>query len=258
VQERGIVAGVTGELMVIVPHPDDEVFGAGGLLARMAEAGRPTATLHLTRGRAGRSLGLALPGDLGALREAELRASLATLGVGDVTVWDEHDFVPDAERGVDRHAGLAAQPPEELAERIAPEIGRVAPRAVVTFGPNGGNGHPDHVATHRAVTLALELLGAAHDVRLYAYTSDAPYAGAAREGFLDAAEIRRLHLPPTHVVEVDAWIETKLAAMACHRSQALSVLEFMRRYPRRLRVETFHRIRPVADHGIGPRTVAWL
>jgi N-acetylglucosamine malate deacetylase 2 len=244
--------------MLIVPHPDDEVFGAGGLLAKMADAGRPTATLHLTRGRAGRSLGLALPGDLGALREAELRAALATLGVGDVRIWDEHDYVPDAERGIEPHAGLMALDATLLAERVAAEIERVAPRAVVTFGPNGANGHPDHVATHRAVVAALEGLGDRHDVRLYAYASDAPYGGVAREGFLDAADIARMHLAPTHVVEVEPWIEAKLVAMACHRSQALSVLDFMRRSPRRLRIETFHRIRPAPEPGMGPRTVAWL
>jgi N-acetylglucosamine malate deacetylase 2 len=252
------MVGRVTDLMLIVPHPDDEVFGAGGVLAKMAEAGRATATLHLTRGRAGRSLGLAVPGDLGALREAELRAALTTLGVGDVTVWDEHDFVPDGERGLAEHPGLAAIARDDLARRVAVEIARVAPRAVVTFGPNGANGHPDHVATHLAVTAALEHLGARDDVRLYAYASDVPYQGAERPGFLDAVEIRRLHLAPTHVIEVDPWIETKLAAMACHRSQALSVVEFMRRYTRRLRVETFHRLRPPADAGMGPRTVPWL
>ena len=244
--------------MLIVPHPDDEAFGAGGLLAKMADAGRATATLHLTRGRAGRSLGLARPGELAALREGELRAALATLGVADVTVWDEHDYVPDADRGIDQHAGLASLPSAQIAERVAAEIDRVAPKAIVTFGPNGANGHPDHVATHRAVVAALGLLGAQHDVRLYAYAADVAYEGAARVGFLSAEEILRLHLPPTHVVEVDAWIETKLAALACHRSQALSVLEFMRRFPRRLRVETFHRLRPTTEPGNGPRTVAWL
>ncbi|CAN5727620.1 PIG-L family deacetylase [soil metagenome] len=244
--------------MVIVPHPDDEVFGVGGLLAKLADEGRRTATLHLTRGRSGRSLGLARPDELGALREAELRAALATLGVSDVTIWDEHDFVPDADRGIALHAGLAAIPTTELAERVAAEIDRVAPRAIVSFGPSGSNGHPDHVATYRVVAAALDLLGAERDVRLYAYAAESPFSGVARSGFLGADEIRSLHLSPTHVVEVDAWIETKLAAMACHRSQALSVLEFMRRFPRRLRFESFHRLRPVAETGFGPRTVGFL
>jgi N-acetylglucosamine malate deacetylase 2 len=250
-------AGVTTGLMVIVPHPDDEVFGAGGLLAKMAEAGRRTATLHFTRGRAGRSLGLCPAEELADLREAELRAALDELGVSDVTIWDEHDFVPDDDRGIARHTGLAGLPLDDLAGRVAAEIERVAPEAIVTFGPSGSNGHPDHVATYRIVAAALDRLPG-HGARVYAYASERPFAGVARAGFLDAHEIARLHTPPTHVVEVDPWIETKLRAMGCHRSQALSVLEFMRRYPRRLRVETFHRLRPEADPGFGPRTVPWL
>ena len=46
------------DLLLIVPHPDDEVFGSGGLFARMAAQGKKVATLTLTRGGAGRSLGL--------------------------------------------------------------------------------------------------------------------------------------------------------------------------------------------------------
>jgi N-acetylglucosamine malate deacetylase 2 len=252
-----VPAVTTTGLMVIVPHPDDEVFGAGGLLAKMAEAGRTTATLHLTRGRAGRSLGLCTPDRVAELRETELRDALAELGVGDVTIWDEHDYVPDDDRGIARHPGLAGLDLDDAAARVAAEIERVAPEAIVTFGPSGSNGHPDHVATHRIVAAALERLGS-DGVRVYAYASERPFDGVARVGFLDPVEIARLHTPPTHVVEVDPWIETKLRAMGCHRSQALSVLEFMRRYPRRLRVETFHRLVPAADPGFGPRTVPWL
>lgn len=243
--------------MLIVPHPDDEVFGAGGLLAKMAEDGRPTATLHLTRGRAGRSLGLAPPAEVGDLREAELREALEILGVGDVTVWDEPDFVPDGDRGIARHPGLAGSDPQDLATRIAAELERLRPRALVTFGPSGSNGHPDHVATYHLVAAALERLGL-DGIRWYAYAAESPYQGPARSGFLDPAEVRRLSLPPTHVVEVDRWLEPKLRAMACHRSQALSVLRYMRTFPRRLRFESFHRLHPDPEPGASTRTVAWL
>jgi LmbE family N-acetylglucosaminyl deacetylase len=76
------------DILLIVPHPDDEVFGVGGLLARTAASGRTVATLTLTRGRAGRTLGLCSQEELPALREQELRGSLAALGVEDVTVLD--------------------------------------------------------------------------------------------------------------------------------------------------------------------------
>ena len=52
------------DLLLIVPHPDDEVFGAGGIFSKMAAHGKTAATLTLTRGGAGRSLGLCKQEDL--------------------------------------------------------------------------------------------------------------------------------------------------------------------------------------------------
>ncbi|MCX7739672.1 MAG: PIG-L family deacetylase, partial [Meiothermus sp.] len=43
------------DLLVVVPHPDDEVFGAGGTLIQYAEWGRETGLITLTRGEAGRT-----------------------------------------------------------------------------------------------------------------------------------------------------------------------------------------------------------
>ena len=106
------------DLLLIVPHPDDEVFGAGALLARTAATGGRTAVLTLTRGAAGRTLGLASREELPTVREAELRESLTTLGVDDVTIADYQDYVPDDDRGLPPHAGLDAVPEEELLELL--------------------------------------------------------------------------------------------------------------------------------------------
>lgn len=72
------------DLMLIVPHPDDEVFSCGGIFSKMSEAGRSVVTVTLTRGGSGRTLGLCTQADLPTLRERELRASLRVLGVQDV------------------------------------------------------------------------------------------------------------------------------------------------------------------------------
>src|SRR5687768_15166705 len=88
------------DLMLIVPHPDDEVFSTGGVLSKMSEAGKRTVTVTLTRGASGRTLGLCAQVELPTLRERELRASLRVLGVNDVYICDYPDFVPDAERGL--------------------------------------------------------------------------------------------------------------------------------------------------------------
>lgn len=236
------------ELLLIVPHPDDEVFGAGALLARTAAAGGRTAILTLTRGAAGRTLGLCTREELPQVREAELRAALETLQVADVTVADYQDYVPDDDRGLPPHPGLAAVPEEELVALMVAVIERTEPKAVLTFPPNGSNGHPDHVVTSRLVQAAVKR--AKHRPRgLYYYASDRRFEGPQRPGFLPEEEMQTLHLPPTHRFDAGDELALKLSAIGCHRTQALSVLGFMRNMPERLLVETFHRAYPPVAEG---------
>lgn len=245
------------DLLLIVPHPDDEVFGCGGLFAKMAAHGKRVATLTLTRGGAGRSLGLCSQEDLPKVRESELRGSLEALGVQDVHIWDYPDFVPDQDRGMDHRDGLQAIPESEIVPKIAALIDELKPEALLTFAPNGSNGHPDHIATHEFSLSALE--EASHDVqRLYYYASDKPYDAEAREGFMSPEQIRVLHLYPTHYIDASDYLEAKLRAMGKHKTQALSVLGFMERLPRRLMVETFHRTKPAYPTGEGAQTALWL
>ncbi len=245
------------DLLLIVPHPDDEVFGCGGLFSKMAAHGRRVATLTLTRGGAGRTLGLCRQGELPALRELELRASLRELGVENVHVWDYPDFVPDGDRGMDHRDGLQAVPAENIVSEMVALLETLRPRALLTFPPNGSNGHPDHVATHELVMAAL---GACHHKpeALYYFASDKPFDSEARQGFLAPDQIRAAHLYPTHYVDVRDFVEPKLRAMGQHKTQALSVLMFMQRLTRRLLVESFHRAAPEVLPGEGQRTVFWL
>lgn len=254
----GIIGDMTAtDLLLVVPHPDDEVFGAGGMFARMAAHGRSVATLTLTRGRAGRTLGLAEQPALADLRERELRASLAALGVKEVRIEDFPDFVTATDRGLDQHPGLEGVEPKRVVAPIVRALEELRPRVVLTFAPNGSNGHPDHVCTHRSVMAALERSDHRPDA-LYYYASERPYEGPPRNGFLDSTELRRLHLPPTHYVEVGPYVEAKLRAMGHHQTQALSVLTFMRRFTRKLLVESFHRAVPEVEPNTGAVTVPWL
>lgn len=245
------------DLMLIVPHPDDEVFGLGGALLRAAGEGRRTAVLTLTRGGAGRSLGLAPQVEVPRLREEELRGSVTELGVSELIVKSHDDYVTSADRGLAPRPGLRGVDAGELAAEVGRELDRLRPRVLVTFGPNGSNGHPDHVATSEAVSRALDE-GASAPERLYWYASETPFDGPERTGFLAPEAIRAAHVPPTHRLELTREeLEGKLRAMAHHRSQALSVLNFMQNVTYRLFVETFHRVRPEPAPG-GPRTVRAL
>ncbi|MCS7193659.1 MAG: PIG-L family deacetylase [Meiothermus sp.] len=221
------------DLLVVVPHPDDEVFGAGGTLIQYAEWGLETGLITLTRGEAGRTLGLCAPEELGEVRAQELRRAAEVLRLGHLELYGFPNGQPNGARageargvGFASSEGVADHP--EIVDLLLWRFEVLRPRAVITFGPNGSNRHPDHVATHRFVREAVRRSG--QRIRLFYYAPLNPLP-EYQEGWL----------PPTHVrhLPLDVLLR-KLKAMAQHRTQALSVLNFMDRFPQRLAVESFH------------------
>ena len=202
------------DLLLVVPHPDDEVFGAGGTLIEYRRRGLFTGLITLTRGDKGRDLGLATEKPLPELREEELRKAAEILQIGHLEI---HQY-PD--QGVGQHP--------EIVDLLADRFNNLKPRAIITFPPNGVNRHVDHVATHYWVKRALEKSG--HPTRLFYYSAPNP-----------PAEFRDGWLPPTHRrdLALDVFGQ-KIKAMAQHRTQALTVLRFMERFAGRLWSETFH------------------
>jgi LmbE family N-acetylglucosaminyl deacetylase len=147
--------------MAVLAHPDDESLGVGGTLAKYAAEGVEVFLLTATRGDAGGyrghrrgSEGHPGPEALGVIREAELRAAAAVLGVREVSLLGYHD------QQLDR-----ADPREAIA-RIVTHLRRVRPDVVITFGPDGAYGHPDHIAisqfTAAAVVAAADASFTAH------------------------------------------------------------------------------------------------
>ena len=136
--------------MAVLAHPDDESLGFGGTLAKYARDGVEVFLLTATRGDGGRFRGYARgdpqhPGRsaLATIREAELRAAAAALGVCEVTLLDYED----------QH--LDAASPSQAITHIARELRRVRPDVVLTFGPDGAYGHPDHIAICQFTTAAV-------------------------------------------------------------------------------------------------------
>lgn len=137
-------------LMAVLAHPDDESLGVGGTLAKYAAEGVDVFLVTATRGDGGRFYGhrrgeARHPGSLavGNIRETELRSAAAALGVREVSMLDYHD--PDLDRA----------DPREAVGRIAAHLRRLRPDVVVTFGPDGAYGHPDHVAISQFTTAAI-------------------------------------------------------------------------------------------------------
>ena len=207
------------KLLLIVPHPDDEVYGAGGTILEWSRAGERVGLVTLTRGEKGRTLGLAnSPEELADLRAAELSACLDLLGVAD----HRQLTYPDG--------GLAGVDAAELEAVARAAMLDWQPQTVLTFAPNGSNGHPDHVATSGAVRAAWNGLDARPG--LWFYAGPPPEDPLLLDGYR-APNLSR---------DVAALLPDKLRAIACHRSQALSTVDFFRRFPERVVREQFHRV----------------
>lgn len=216
-------------LLCVLAHPDDESLGFGGLLARYAAEGVETYLLTATRGERGWQ---GEPHDdpgpqaLGRVREAELRSAAAVLGLRDVALLSYSD------------GELQRADPLEAIGRIASHFRQVRPQVVVTFGPDGSTGHPDHIAISQLATAAaVAAADASYRVAKLYYLAESRRAIADYESvFGDVAMtvdgVRRAFAGwddwaiTTRVDATDHW-ETVWRAVRCHRSQLPGLAELL-------------------------------
>jgi LmbE family N-acetylglucosaminyl deacetylase len=138
----------------VFAHPDDEVFCVGGTIARCAAAGADTSIVSLTRGEGGQicDAEAATRRTLGAVRENELALAGHALGVDRVACLDLGDG-----RLADRALADVTATVRSILDDLEPDV-------VVSFGPDGATGHPDHVVSCLATMDAVQAM--AHPPRL--------------------------------------------------------------------------------------------
>jgi len=125
-------------LLGVWAHPDDEAYTSAGLMAEFRRGGDRVVVITATLGEHGTSDPEAWPPlRLAAHRLTELRNSLAVLDVDELHVLGYEDGTCAAQDGT---------------ERIAAFIAGIEPDVIVTFGPEGMTGHPDHRAVSRWTT----------------------------------------------------------------------------------------------------------
>ena len=132
-------------LLCVFAHPDDETLGAGSTLAKYAAAGVELYLVTATRGERGwQGDPSADPGPqaLGEIRTAELLAAAQVLGIRNVQFLNYLD------------GDLDQADPAEAIGRIVTHIRRIRPQVVITFGPDGSYGHPDHIAISQFTSAA--------------------------------------------------------------------------------------------------------
>jgi N-acetyl-1-D-myo-inositol-2-amino-2-deoxy-alpha-D-glucopyranoside deacetylase len=171
-------------LLLVHAHPDDESINNGATMARYVAEGVLVTLVTCTLGEEGE----VIPADLahlvagrddrlGAHRRVELAAAMKELGVTD------HRFLGGTGRfrdsgmmGLeqnDREGAFWRADVEDAAPYLVEVIRELRPQVLVTYDPQGGYGHPDHIQAHRVAMRAAALaadpayrpaLGASHQV----------------------------------------------------------------------------------------------
>jgi LmbE family N-acetylglucosaminyl deacetylase len=229
-------------LLAIFAHPDDESFGAGGVMALAAAAGNPVWVLCVTNGDQG-----GRPGEMDVdhaldpeVRRQELTCACRELGVA------EPIFLGYRDSGMEGwgapEGSLAKAPHEEVVERMLVVIRQLHPAVIVTFDPGGVYGHPDHTACSATATAAYRVAAAEPGGPTALYHQALPRSFVQGMQAAQEAERRRGgdETPPTEddirqgeafinlarpdeeittIIPIASVLERKVAALSCHDSQ---------------------------------------
>ena len=169
-------------VLVLAPHADDEVFGCGGSLRLLAEAGATITVIVASDGALGGSRDRPEADALIAEREAETRAAARELGYPAPAFWR----LPD--RGLRYGEALVGRVLEAMQSADADLV----------FAPALTELHADHQALALAAAEALRRLGGERSVAFYEVSAP---------------------LLPNTLIDITACEESKRAAMRCFRSQ---------------------------------------
>lgn len=221
-------------ILAVFAHPDDETFSAGGALAGHALAGWSVKLVCATAGeRATNGRGALSDHEFKTLRLHELTMAIEALGVDALFLLDWGD------------GDIPQRNAQEAVAELLKIMKQTAPVVVITFGPDGISGHPDHVALHRLTTEAFrQYARSAHpndmSPQLYYVTASAaiPLCCTDKENIPAS-------LPPTVRMDIQAGWERKRAAMEAYISQQ-HILQSLQNNPPgwQSREELFHRAYP--------------
>lgn len=125
-------------LLVIAPHPDDEILGCGGTIALAAEGGAEVHVLIVFDGAAGDPQLVFESGSYTERRHREARAGGERIGVSGYTFWN----LPEGHLALDHELEEGARRLEDLIRDVRPDL---------ILAPWEGDEHPDHQTVSRAV-----------------------------------------------------------------------------------------------------------
>jgi LmbE family N-acetylglucosaminyl deacetylase len=251
--ERHSLDRTGGRLMIVYAHPDDEVFATGGTIALAARQGIDVTLVVATGGEEGEIVnpemrGVVALADLPAVRQEELACSQSTLGIRRVVRLGYRDSGMAGTPSSREAAAFSNQARDDVARRLVEVIREHRPHVICTEPEDGGYGHPDHIALHRATVLAFERAGDPtwypdagepwNPLKLYYATwSQSMFrelqAGYAAHGLefrfgtgmviLDEGKLPgRSDADISALVDMRSTIHTKIQAMRCYRTQIMA------------------------------------
>ena len=196
--------------------------------------------------------------NVGAHRAEELRASCATLGIGEPVFLGFHDSARKERQRHDDPRALANVDMLEVEAAVRRVIADVTPHVIITFDPHGGYYHPDHIAVHRATTAAFFSSGGlgadAPDRLLYRRSPTQPIeptrrrvvAGASRTVLIRMSLLFARTPSRSPSTRRPIWI-AMLAAFAAHQS-AFGVTTEMFSDPPPDAARILRAFRPIMEH----------
>jgi LmbE family N-acetylglucosaminyl deacetylase len=207
----GLFSQTKPSLMGVFAHPDDETI-IGALFAKYAREGHKVTLITLTSGQKGVTPNTNLPAgdELGAAREKEGRCSSEKLGAAD------HSFL-----GFQDGTLYDPRTLEQAARQVLEKINFHKPDVVVTWGPDGVTGHPDHRAVSNLTTQIFQ------QRRLLSYKPRRLYYIALSERQFEGAEMDGRRVPFRTVADdlITTWVDARkysapaFAAIQCHKTQ---------------------------------------
>jgi len=234
----------TPRLLFVHAHPDDETINNGVTIAQYAARGADVTVLTCTLGEEGEiiddrwaQLGVDHADQLGGYRIGELSAALAHLGLqqprflGGAGRWRDSGMPGTPQR---HHTKFVDGDFDEAVSQLVVAIAELRPHVVVTYDPNGGYGHPDHIHTNRVTTAAVSAVADSWEVPKSYWSVMG--AGAFRAGIeaLGADDALPDWIwPPselpfgftddriTAAIEAPRYFPAKVAAIAAHATQML-------------------------------------
>lgn len=251
-------------LMAVHAHPDDETIQSGGVLARYGAEGVETVLVTCTDGAVGEisDPALASPETLAAVRVEELAEACRIMGIKQRFNLGYRDSGMMGTADNQQPNAFWRADMDEATGRLVAIMRTTRPDVIVTSNENGDYGHPDHINANRVAVAAFHAAG---DPARYREQGLAPwqprklyYSAWPRSGFARLQQLLAeagIEFPGeergntegetpegespdevfgtpdeliTTAIDIAAFVDTKRAALAAHRTQMGPESMFMR------------------------------